>query len=63
MSGGIVRIPRIDFERFVRTIGDFPTVGIMDFLKNIRENYLDEFIQYVVNEVIRECEEQPSKNL
>lgn len=59
LSGDIVRIPRIDFERLVRTIGDFPTVGIMDFLKKTRENYLDEFIQYVVNEVIRKCEEQP----
>lgn len=31
LSGDIVKIPRNDFERLIRTIGDFPTVNARFF--------------------------------
>ena len=56
LSGDLVRLPRNDFERLIRTLDKFPSLEIIDFLKTIKKNYLDEFIQGVVAEVINECE-------
>ena len=56
LSGDLVRVPRNDFERLIRTLGKFPSLEIIEFLKTIRENYLDEFIQGIVTEAINDCE-------
>jgi hypothetical protein len=62
LSGDLVRVPRNDFERLIRTLGKFQSLETIDFLKIIKENYLDEFIQGVVTETIYERESLKDKN-
>lgn len=56
LSGDLVRVPRNDFERLMRTLTNFASPEAIDLLKTIKENYLDEFIQGVVDECIMNCE-------
>ncbi len=54
LSGDLVLVPRIDFERRIRTLGKFPSLEITDFLKTIKENYLNEQLQGEIADAMRE---------
>jgi hypothetical protein len=55
LSGDLVRVQRIDFERLIRTLGTFPSLEMVGLHKEARKNYLDTFIQELIERNIKKC--------